>query len=189
MRATELFESLLVTTDEVKLAKAEAAGFDVSKLWYHGTRKTFASFRLPRRDGIDELGKGVYVTQYAGTANVWAQGSGTVLACVIRKGPLIELSKLPQGMQWYGGEQWEEVYRGYDKYMTAEFGPNSTPDYREFAERIGKGRIDLSKCYTALGYVGATHQYSQIKGQAVIWNPKNVLIVGKAPGVDGYVSD
>jgi hypothetical protein len=173
--------------DEKKLAKAGAAGFDTSKLWYHGTRKQFSSFRLPKRDGIDELGKGVYVTEYVGTANVWAQGSGHILTCVVRKGPLIELSDLPVGQQWYGGAKWEEVYRGYDIHMTKLFGPGSTPDYREFAERINRRQIKLSDCYAALGYIGATHTYSQIRGQAVIWNPKDIMIVGRVSGVDGYV--
>ena len=184
--------------DAKKLRKAAVDGFDTSKVWYHGTRRKFANFRLPKGRGIDELGVGVYVTRFVGTANVWAQGQGSILACVLRKGKLIELSELPTSQLWYSGPDaedrhaninWREVYRGYGLYMTREFGPESTPDYREFAERFNRRAINLAKCLGEVGYIGATNRHSQIRGQAVVWDPANVRIVGKVAGVDGWVSD
>lgn len=185
--------------DAKKMAKAEAAGFDTTKIWYHGTRRKFANFRLPKgKDGINELGVGIYITKFIGTANVWAQGSGSILACVLRKGKLIELSELPTSQLWYSGPEadarhananWREVYRGYCISMMREFGPDATPSYREFAEHFNKHEISLAKCLVEVGYIGATSRYSQIRGQAVIWNPNDILAVGKAAGVDGYVHE
>lgn len=201
--------------DPKKLAKAGAEGFDTTQVWYHGTKRKFTKFRSPNGKGVDELGKGVYVTKFIGTANVWAQGPGQVLACVLRKGKLIEMSDMPQSGLWHEGNKghdlWQEVYRGYQIYgkdqqdaMDNDEGyqefiakhphmrhSNKHEDagYAAFAERYSKGQISLGECLSRVGYIGATSRYSQIRGQAVVWNPDDVRIVGRAPGFDGFVDD
>lgn len=62
---------------EAVLTQAETAGFDISKLWFHGTRKRFDGFRLPKERGIEELGSGVYLTSIK-----WlAKGTQTRIHC------------------------------------------------------------------------------------------------------------
>lgn len=201
--------------DPKKLSKAAADGFDTSRIWYHGTKaKSFTKFKIPakERNGF-ELGRGVYVTRFPGTANVWAQGDGFVLACVLRQGKLMELSDMPSSALWHPGDPgnalWQEVYRGYQMDLQrrkAEFDADTdyhdfiqrhgirAPSfddggYRDFAEKYSKGSISLSTCLSNVGYIGATSRYSQIRGQAVIWNPDDVRIVGKATGYEGFVND
>ena len=191
--------------DPKKIASAQAEGFDTSAIWYHGTRSKgkFTKFKLPSRSRNGaELGSGVYVTSYVGTANVWAQGNGAILACVLREGKLIEMSNMQYSQLWDSGPDrdpkwanplWNDAYRGYCLSMA---GFESTPGandaclpYREFAEQINKGKISIASCLSQIGYIGATSRYSQIKGQAVIWNPEDVRIVGKSTGFEGYYHD
>lgn len=51
-----------------RLARAEAQGFDTSRVWYHGTQSAFPSFR-PQRGAY---GRGVYVTRDLAKADAYA---------------------------------------------------------------------------------------------------------------------
>lgn len=187
--------------DDKLMTMADQNGFDTSRLWYHGSKskRKFTKFKIPdvSRNGT-ELGRGVYVTRFPGTANVWAQGQGTVYACVLRKGKLVEYSDMPTSALWNSSPEqddrwanplWRECYLGFRTKMERDYGPGSDPGYREFAERMNKGTISIAYCLDEMGYIGATSRYSQIRGQAVIWNPDDVMIVGRAPGFDGFVYD
>lgn len=42
---------------------AQSQGFNVSKIWYHGTTRRFTSFRNAKEGrGVEELGSGIYLT-------------------------------------------------------------------------------------------------------------------------------
>lgn len=51
-----------------QLARAEAQGFDTSRVWYHGTQGNFPAFR-PQRGAY---GRGVYVTRDMAKADAYA---------------------------------------------------------------------------------------------------------------------
>lgn len=191
--------------DPVKLATAEAQGFDTARMWYHGTRSKakFNSFKLPAKSkNGEELGRGVYLTKYPGTANVWAQGSGTILACVVRKGEILEMSKVnqtsifssaPDADDRWADPFWREMYHGFTLMMK---GMESSPGaddahggYRDFIDRIQKKQITYADCLKRVGYIGIMSRNSQIRGQAVIWNPDDVMIVGRAKGFEGWSPD
>lgn len=181
-----------VTFSEKALAKAEADGFDTTRIWYHGTTKSFTDFRVGR-GGIDELGKGIYVTKLVGRANVWAQGGGTIYACVLREGKLLELSELPLSGLWHEGnvgyDKWQIVHQAHSTYLEKNFGEGSAYEYRDFADLANKGKLNFAEFMPEMGYIGATSRYSQIKGQAVIWDPADIRIVGKTSGFAGWAQD
>lgn len=187
------------------MAKAEAQGFDTSRLWYHGTRSKamFKSFKLPKKSkNGEELGQGVYVTKYPGTANVWAQGNGQVITCVLRKGKLFEMSTLnqtaifsshPDKDDRYADPMWREIYRGFTLLMKGyESSPGANDahgGYDDFVKRLANHTLDLGRCLAQIGYIGVTSRNSQIRGQAVIWDANDVMIVGRTSGFEGYSSD
>jgi hypothetical protein len=199
MRYFEFLSEQQITPkiDPKKLDAAKADGFLTDKVWYHGTKRRFSNFRAPKGRGIDELGKGIYITQFVGTANVWAQGQGLILACVLREGKLVELSEVPKSGLWHRGNQghdvWQEAYQGYLIYLAREYQEVNleapTQEYREFAEEMNRGKISLSRCLAEVGYIGATDRYSQIRAQAVIWNPEDIRVIGRMPGIEGYHPD
>jgi hypothetical protein len=166
------------------LQAAVADGFD-EKIWYHGTNRRFNAFRDPKGGGIDELGPGIYLTDERYVANAWAHKGGFIVSCVIRKGPLFDLSKLTfdQQTRRYGRGAVETLHAAHSEMMNDKFGPGSAyseEEFLEFFRRRGRSLANLSLPY--LGYVGGYDVYSQIPGQVVIFHPKDVRIIARAPG-------
>ena len=68
--------------------------FDTSKVWYHGTTSPtdFKQFKIGK-NGVDELGKGIYVTSDPDMAEAWAGrvgAGGRIMPLYVRKGELID---------------------------------------------------------------------------------------------------
>jgi hypothetical protein len=171
------------------LANAEQLGFDVSKLWYHGTRRRFDGFRLPKERGIDELGPGVYLTSKRWLANTWARKGGYVLTCVIRQGPLFDLAQLDRP------DTMAVLAAGFRKAQEDRWGKAAEDDrdtYGDdgFADAWKYSRCPhalANTCLSAAGYVGGYKHASQIEGQVVVFRPEDVLIVARAGG-RAYIS-
>jgi hypothetical protein len=163
------------------LTKAEELNFDVSKLWYHGTRRRFDGFRLPKETGIDELGPGVYLTSKQWLANTWARKGGFILICVIRNGPLFDLA------QEKNPETMTILKQGYRQAAITQWGtqfamkPEDIDDTFEYAWRDSRDRRRLlNNCLSGAGYIGAYE--SQIQGQVVVFKPDDVMIVARRGG-------
>jgi hypothetical protein len=80
-----------------KLSEAKE-DFDTSKVWYHGTTSPtdFKQFKIGK-GGVDELGKGIYVTSDPDMAAAWTGRSGQngrVMPLYLRKGELVDGSNL-----------------------------------------------------------------------------------------------
>jgi hypothetical protein len=166
------------------LSKAEQAGFDGSKLWYHGTRKRFDGFRLPKEPGIDELGPGVYVTSKQWLANTWARKGGFVLTCVVRHGKLFDLEQLKRP------ETMAILASGYHQYQVDRWGDDS--DHEQDFQYVWKNNRYQGSlanlCLSAAGYVGGYKHDSQIAGQIVVFKPDDVLIVARMGGQEYMTS-
>jgi len=182
--------------DPRQLTKAAAEGFVIDRIWYHGTKNKFSKFREPKGGGIDELGKGIYVTSSISAANAFAnvRGGGDILACVLKNDRLFELSTLPQGMSWSGEGLWGELLDAYNRHLDKHFsipsmGVKEQIDREEFHKRVKSNANTIPTALREMGYIGATSRYSQIKGQAVVWNPHDIKIVGKMPSIPDYISD
>jgi hypothetical protein len=85
LESGEMFGRLSPRAEQ--LARAEALGFDTSKIWYHGTRANFPAFEA--RPGA--YGRGVYVTRDQLKANNYANGYGdpegaNVIPVFLRRG-------------------------------------------------------------------------------------------------------
>lgn len=170
------------------LARAKQDGFDVAKLWFHGTRRRFDGFQLPKERGIDELGPGVYLTSVKWLANTWARERGFIVICVVRDGPLFDLEtiKSPANIammrqvyirlsleSWFGDKP-KDVERRCGEYFDENFKRNS----------YATG----NRCLSAAGYVGGFKRASQISGQIVVFKPEDVLIVAREGG-KAYMTD
>lgn len=163
-------------------AKAEAAGFDTSRVWYHGSSRRFAKFRKPGNKGINELGVGVYLCSDWNYANTWAQTGGFIHHCYIRRGDIFDHSaKLTDEIR-------HRLHDGHSRMMIDKYGPEGAYDYEDFNRSILKMENTISgwrlpsKFLIWAGYIGAMDPYSQITSQIVIFEPKNVLIFGVSPG-------
>lgn len=158
-----------VVTDAM-LAQASADGFD-TKIWYHGTNRRFASFRQSKGGGVDELGRGIYLTDRIRYANMWAQTGGFVLSCVVRKGKLFDLetAKTDAGMRI--------LYDAFNTY-------NPGWEYDEFVDHFSKYDVasSIGRVLPSVGYVGAYDARSQIPGQVVIFKAEDVRILARVPG-------
>jgi hypothetical protein len=83
--------------------RAEAAGFDTSTVWLHGTTKNFKSFK-PGDNGVNELGKGVYFTTSPTETYFHSRGeNGRVVEAYIKKGDMFDLSVMRDTGQMIGG--------------------------------------------------------------------------------------
>jgi hypothetical protein len=183
MHAIELSELRYPrTATKELLSKAMGAGFDGSKIWFHGTRRRFDGFKLPRQRGIDELGPGVYLTSEKWLANTWARKGGFIVICVIRNGPLFDLADInsPKTMA--------VLKQGYRQHNDNQWSPpgSQVTDYDEVFDymwRDNRYRAQLiNSCLSGAGYVGGFKHNSQIAGQVVIFNPDDVTIIARQGG-------
>lgn len=185
--------------EEVR-TKAEAGGYDSSAVWLHGTRgKNFKKFKAGK-GGVDELGKGLYLTKSPTYAQAWAKGDGArIIPAFIKKGDIFDLSR----------------FRHADNGQPLNLGGVQTPDsertkikaaYLDIAKRIQANREnltnhpltkngwmdaeaqdladliesnyarsgDMNDYLAAAGYIGAQDPYSQIHDQVVIFDPKHI---------------
>lgn len=178
---------------------ADQAGFDTSKVWYHGTTaKVFKSFR-PGNGGVDELGTGIYFTGDPGVAGAWAgrpdQG-GRIIPAYIRKGEIFDSSKPVdylalarrvkdrnpvsdderRAKQIRGTKsvtEWtpeeQRLINRADSELWRSWLQESDED---LANQIRRG--SLNAWLDRAGYIGRKNDGSQIKDQVVIFRPESI---------------
>ena len=179
---------------------AERAGFDTSKVWYHGTTaKAFRSFK-PGKGGVDELGAGIYFTGDPGVAQAWAgrhldQG-GRLIPAYIRKGDIFDSSK-PVDYEALARRikernpvtdierrakiiaetrpitEWTEEEKSVFNAANAEPWRSWLMESdKDMAAQIRRG--GLNAWLSRAGYVGRVNQNSQIKDQVVVFRPQDI---------------
>lgn len=67
-----------------QITRAEKAGYDTSKLYYHGTRSEFDSFEITNVDKVATLGSGVYLSENKELPSAYASKGGKVLELYIK---------------------------------------------------------------------------------------------------------
>jgi hypothetical protein len=169
-----------------RINTAESEGFDTSKIWYHGSGKTFTKFKEPDDKGINELGIGVYLTSEKYLANTWARRGGKIYECFIKPGDIYDFSKplTPAVIN--------RLHTGHSKFMENRYGPKSAYSLKSFMNilrnktdrQTNKTYLhpDANKLLNLSGYIGAIDHRSQIPGQIVIFDPRNVFILRRLPG-------
>jgi hypothetical protein len=170
--------------------RAEAAGFDTSTVWLHGTTKNFKSFK-PGDNGVNELGKGVYFTTSPTETYFHSRGeNGRVVEAYIKKGDMFDLSVMRDTGQMIGGraEKKAAAYREIAQRIKDRADTITEPLIRDWANQpLGElaEHIKEATRYThnlnfwldKAGYVGATDRFSQYPNQAVVFDPKNIRSV------------
>lgn len=160
---------------------AEAAGFDTSKVWYHGTSaKDFKSFRYGK-DGVDELGPGIYFTSDPWYAEAWAgrslQTGGRIIPAYLKQGDIFDLSVMRMAYSGVRSEQRSKVWEPLAQRILDRHDGNYAgwTDVNELADRIKDiGKQQMNEVLYLAGYVGAENKYSQIPGQVVVFNARNI---------------
>lgn len=156
---------------------AQSQGFNVSKIWYHGTTRRFTSFRNAKEGrGVEELGSGIYLTGCRSAAYHWARNDGFILQCYIKDGPIYDHSKK------LTDEMINHLHAGHSDYMTSKFGDNSAYDLEMFKDMLDRVSLKRSHLLKKIGYIGAIDPNSQIPDQIVIFDPANVFIAARVPG-------
>lgn len=170
-------------------SRAEKKGFDTSKIWYHGSRAQFKTFKRPKPHiGIQELGLGIYLTSRWNTANAWAGHGGHVYRCFVRKGPVFDKAAL------LTDEVLHHLHNEHSSFMRLHYGDAGAYDYVTFIEQV----LKLKRCGTSIvptygsaipnsmlqkaGYVGAVNERSQIQGQIVVFDRGDVFIAERGEG-------
>ena len=170
-------------------SRAEKKGFDTSKVWYHGSRAAFKTFKHPKPHiGIQELGLGIYLTSRWNTANAWAGHGGHVYRCYIRQGPVFDKAAP------LTDEILHKLHDGHSAFMRVQFGDAGVYAYEDFIKHVLKlnayykggpavgGHVISNRILEMAGYVGAVNKHSQIQGQIVVFDRDDVFIAEREDG-------
>ena len=171
-------------------AKAEAAGFDTSTVWMHGTTKNFKSFKVGDK-GVNELGKGVYFTTSTTETYFHSRGeTGRVINAYLKKGDMFDLSIMRDTGQTVGGrtEKKAAAYREIARRvkdrtdaitdpLILEWANQPLQDLADHIKKSSGQTDDLNFWLDKAGYIGATDSFSQYPNQAVVFDPKNIRSV------------
>lgn len=161
---------------------SNSSAFDTSRVWYHGTSVPHAIRNFKPSTENVELGPGFYVTSDRSAAAMWARGEhGKVYELYLRKGELFNLRNL------WGGSRLATLLDLGKRLLARGHGPIGNENQlnaRDFGLWVRQG-LDLAMRHDAprnaalqkAGYVGAYDPTSQIRGQAVIFNGKDVRAV------------
>lgn len=164
-------------------AAAEAAGFDTSQKWYHGTaaKRNFKTFKAGK-GGVDELGPGVYFTSKPEYANAWARGDGgRVMPVYLRRGDVFDLGEFrrTRGV----GPRSESDARWFLPLARRVLASDRLPPTlakateQDIADRIRATPREINRWLDLAGYVGARDEDSQVPGQIVVFRPENIRSV------------
>jgi GNAT superfamily N-acetyltransferase len=184
--------------DQVENQAARAAGFDTSITYYHGTTaRDFKGFNAGR-NGVDELGPGIYLTSDASYAQAWAGRPGMlgrIIPALLKKGDLFDKSSpvdylalarriQEQNTATEGERQAKNIREKSVTQWTQEeshiVNAASNELWRTWLLEPAKDlaahikRSDLNLWLARAGYVGATNKNSQIPGQVVVFEGKNL---------------
>lgn len=178
---------------------AEAAGFDTSKVWFHGTTaKDFKAFRQGK-GGVNELGPGIYFTDKPMYAEAWMgrqDMGGRMIPAYLKKGDIFDLgarrdltalAKRLKAMNPVTDAERQAKQIRATKRVT-EWTPEESriindasmdlwrtwllESDADLAKQIGRG--DLNVWLARAGYIGAKNDNSQIPGQVVIFDARNI---------------
>jgi len=178
---------------------AEAAGFDTSVTYYHGTTaKDFKSFRQGK-GGVNELGSGIYFTSNPMYAEAWMgrqDMGGRMIPVYLKKGDifdlgakrdLLALARRIKAMNPVTDVERQAKQIRDEKHVT-EWTPEESrivndasmelwrswllESDADLAENISRG--DLNVWLARAGYIGAKNSNSQIPGQVVVFDAKNI---------------
>ena len=169
---------------EQEQTAAEAAGFDTSTEWLHGTTaKNFRAFK-PGKGGVNELGPGVYFTKQEMYAKTWARGeNGRVIRTYLKRGDLFDYGKPVDYLALARRLKAHNAALSTDESMTA---PNEAlwrtwlnESDKELAGHLKSfaPKGDLNTWLDRAGYIGAVDANSQIPDQVVVFDPKNIRSV------------
>lgn len=164
------------------IAKAAAEGFDISRVWYHGSAKRIGKFRKGTADR--ELGPGIYLADSWEHAWSWSWSDGYVMSCYIREGEMFDLTMFdaPKVMR--------DLYQRHIAYMRQRWGddsPESMSDFKKRLQSIRRSGEIVNRWLKQLGFVGAYDHTSQIIGQVVVFDSADVRVVAATSG-DEYRS-
>jgi hypothetical protein len=175
-------EMLDLPPNNSSMDRARAMGFDMDYNALHGTAaaKDFKSFKAGK-DGVDELGKGIYFTNRPEYANTWAQTlqDGRVMPSMVKKGDYFDLENSPDFVDLATRTQ-ERMKAGVQMNKDPNLDSlmktwaNSDPEF--FASHLkNQWRTGQNDVLERAGYVGSqTSGYQQVPGQRVIFNPANI---------------
>ncbi len=191
---------------QVMESRPEDAGFDGSKLWFHGTTasRNFRSFKAGA-GGVDELGSGIYFTSDASVAQAWAGRmgeGGRIVPVVLRKGEMLDLSEpvdyIALARRIRGRYPDVDVHREaaliraeksvtewsqLEQQVINRAGEEPWKDWllegdEDLATHIKASRRRSGGRWTAwldrAGYLGAFNRNSQVPGQIVVFDPRNI---------------
>jgi hypothetical protein len=159
---------------EARLARAEAMGFDTSKVWYHGSGEDFENFKPSAAS--EALGPGVYVSDMPKVANAYADrrydfqsqssgiNEGAVYPLLVRAHKMFEWdgSKMPQTLA-----RAEEIMPGISSLNPQPYHVGNRPD--QFAELLRKAGYD--------GIYNNWNEGAETFTQANIFDPRNIRSV------------
>jgi Large polyvalent protein associated domain 22 len=188
--------------EQAEREAAEAAGFDSSTLWLHGTAATanFKGFKVGKK-GVNELGPGIYFTKASVYADAWSGGGrvagGRTIPAFIKKGDLFDLSQkadhraLARRLKEHNPVTDAEVQaknirssKSATEWTTEEakvIADTSADLWRlwllesdeDLATHIEKSG-SLNTWLSRAGYVGAFNPNSQVPDQVVVFDPKDI---------------
>ena len=151
-------------------SNAAGAGFDTSKVWYHGSNnKIVKRFRKSPGTGIDELGSGIYFADTVRIAYHWALDDGYIICAYLRAGDYLDLQKVKSKEK----HTILDLYKRHCKMMIAKWGKGNEYKPKQFMKLLIEGYVSFDK----LGYIGAYDHTSQIPGQIIVYSPDDIKIV------------
>lgn len=179
--------------------RAEKAGFDTSKTWYHGTvAKDFKSFRMgsPNRS-VNELGVGIYFTGRPDVAEAWAgrpSDGGRIIPVYLKKGDVFDSGKkvdhLALARRLKERNPVTENERRAEKIRESKLVTEWTDEEQRIVNETGAElwrtwllasdqdladnirRSSLNVWLDRAGYIGRKNDNSQIADQVVVFRPE-----------------
>lgn len=171
--------------DNTPEERAAAMGFDIDNPMAHGTNKPNITEFKVGKGGVDEIGAGVYAAPIDSRpfgytySNAWAQGKKAVNYPIvvkndladydsIRRGLSTPLYKMPDGtpISPMSDDEASLIQRIVDKE------PGWADDIPLLREHIRQ--MDASSVIKKAGYAGAKSVDSQVPGQVLTFDPKNI---------------
>ncbi len=178
---------------------ADRAGFDTSKVWYHGTTaKVFKSFK-PGKGGIDELGTGIYFTGDPDVAGAWAGRpgmGGRIIPAYLRKGDIYDSTDGVDYMALVRRIRERNPVQDFEREAKRIRSSKSVTEWTpEEAQLINRADAELWRSWLLendedlaaqmrrgglntwldrAGYIGRINRNSQIKDQVVVFRPENI---------------
>ncbi len=167
------------------LDRARAMGFDVDTTYYHGTNNTpnFTKFK-EGKNGIDELGKGVYFTTHRDIAKTWASGfgnsvpNGRIIPVLLNTGKVYDIHK---EKYWPNPNTRKELYQAFKEHPMNSDCSDSEEDQEILQDRRSyMVKHKFNELLKIGGYHSVVDKSSQIPGQINILHPNRIRSIHAA---------